>query len=84
MRRRGAFAFALLSALGVGCWEAGPAEAQELEGVINVQKFSPAPGPGNFIVTRGLRSDGEHAIGFDRQAFALAIEWTFPHIAKSK
>ncbi len=63
MRRHGAFAFALLAALVAGGWAAGPAEAQELEGVINVQKFSPAPGPRNFIVTRGLRSDGEHALG---------------------
>ncbi len=64
LRHRGAFAFALLAAFGIGCLDPAPADAQELEGTINVQKFSPAPGPGNFIVTRGLRSDGEHAIGF--------------------
>jgi OOP family OmpA-OmpF porin len=32
-----------------------------LEGSINVQRFNPAPGPRNFITTRGARTDGEHA-----------------------
>jgi hypothetical protein len=49
-----------------------PAQAQTttadeeplLEGSINVQRFTPAPGPRNFLVTRGARTDGEHAVGF--------------------
>jgi hypothetical protein len=32
-----------------------------VQGALNVQKFGTAAGPRNFMVTRGARSDGEHA-----------------------
>jgi OOP family OmpA-OmpF porin len=56
---------ALLPGAGVAVGLAlasSPASAQLLEGAINVQKLSPAPGKRNFIVTRGARTDGEHAV----------------------
>ncbi len=40
---------------------AHPATAQEsaFDGEFSVQRFNPAPGPRNFITTRGARQDGE-------------------------
>jgi OmpA-OmpF porin, OOP family len=55
---------ALLAGFGA-LFVAQPSQAQEtpqVEGTINVQRFDSAPGPRNYWVTRGVRSDGEHAI----------------------
>ena len=38
-----------------------PGSAQNLDGEFTVQRFNPAPGPRNFITTRGARTDGEMA-----------------------
>ena len=50
-------ATALLSTLA----SSAPAAAQNLDGEFTVQRFNPAPGPRNFITTRGARTDGEMA-----------------------
>jgi OOP family OmpA-OmpF porin len=63
--RLGRRARVLAPALGaaIGCVLASPpASAQLLEGAMNVQKLDPAPGKRNLIVTRGARTDGEHAV----------------------
>jgi hypothetical protein len=60
-------ALALGAAFATCCWDTPPAFAQEVisyEGAVNVQRFGTAPGPRNFLVTRGARSDGEHALSF--------------------
>jgi hypothetical protein len=58
VRRRGAKALSLCLALSGGfCTR--PAAAQALEDEFAVQRFNPAPGPRNFITTRGARTDGE-------------------------
>lgn len=51
-------------ALGLGgaCWVmswSASASAQQIENEISVQRFDPAPGPGNFITTRSARSEGQ-------------------------
>ncbi len=40
-----------------GAW----AQQAQIEGKFNVNGFSPAPGPRNFVVTRGARTDGEQS-----------------------
>ena len=37
-----------------------PANAQEVNNQVSVQRFDPAPGPRNFITTRTARSDGQY------------------------
>jgi len=41
---------------------AQPAAAQAISGEFTVQRFDPAPGPRNFITTRGARTDGNMAL----------------------
>ncbi|HEX2735620.1 MAG TPA: thrombospondin type 3 repeat-containing protein [Polyangiaceae bacterium] len=43
---------------------AASANAQQVDGTFNVQRFDTAAGPRNYWVTRGARSDGENAISF--------------------
>jgi hypothetical protein len=38
-----------------------PAGAQSVDGEFTVQRFDPAPGPRNFVTTRGARTEGEMA-----------------------
>ncbi|MCC6214904.1 MAG: OmpA family protein [Polyangiaceae bacterium] len=52
----------------------GAAAAQDAatDGEFSVQRFNPAPGPGNFFTTRGARTDGEMAFsggGFVNYAY---------------
>lgn len=53
----GALLFALL---GTQLF-ARPAGAQAVSGEFTAQRFDPAPGPRNFITTRGARTDGQMA-----------------------
>lgn len=53
----GLAALAAASSLTLG---ATPARAQDaIQGEFSVQRFNPAPGPRNFVTTRGVRTDGE-------------------------
>jgi OmpA-OmpF porin, OOP family len=66
-KRQLCFCGALLAGLGA-LTVVLPAHAQQsgtqVEGTFNVQRFDSAPGPRNYWVTRGARSDGEHALSF--------------------
>jgi OmpA-OmpF porin, OOP family len=54
-------AFAAAAALAVASLAGSTAHAQQVSGEFSVQRFSPAPGPRNFITTRGVRTDGKMA-----------------------
>ncbi len=62
-RRRTSGRSVLLSALATALLvslSSSPSFAQsQVEGEISVQRFDPAPGPRNFIMTRSARTDGE-------------------------
>src|SRR5690606_38476023 len=63
--------FTLLGVVTSGALGAATAAAQsgldnptideQRSGQFNLQRFRPAPGPRNFLVTRTVRTDGEHA-----------------------
>lgn len=64
-RCRGRLAAAVaLTTLAVTGVDTAFAQEVDVEGTFNVQRFNTAPGPRNFLVTRGARSDGEHAFSF--------------------
>ncbi len=48
---------------GATLTESASVSAQEYKGAINVERFGSAAGPRNYLVTRGARTDGEHAFG---------------------
>ena len=52
---------AALAAFALTLLDAKPARAQSVDGEFTVQRFNPAPGPRNFVTTRGARSEGEMA-----------------------